>query len=39
MWMLRAGGGDYVEQFLQRGIAGLCFDSGTSPLSPSPTEA
>ncbi len=39
MWMVRAGGGDYLEQFRSRGIAGLCFDAGTTPLPDPPTEA
>lgn len=39
MWMVRAGGGDYLEQFRSRGVAGLCFDAGTSPLPDPPTEA
>jgi len=39
MWMVRAGGGDYLEQFRSRGIAGLCFDAGTTPLPDPPTDA
>jgi restriction system protein len=39
MWMVRAGGGDFLEQFRSRGIAGLCFDAGTTPLPDPPTDA
>jgi restriction system protein len=39
MWMVRAGGGDFLEQFRSRGIAGLCFDAGTTPLPDPPTDS